>query len=254
MMSFPTTNWTLLANATRLGDESGRRALGQLCEAYRRPLTVYLRSRGVPESEVEDTVQEFLLKLIDSAAWKNADRTQGRFRSYLLSILNHMMMHVVRARNREKRGGGVVPESLDVLHENGREIAHDAADDAEGVEAFDREWALTLVESAMRALREEFHARDQAREFETLRLFLPGVAEVPTYDAAAQALGLSDSGIKSAVHRLRQRFRELLRAEVALTVSGPHEVDDELRYLGRLLLHGADAARPAQPGAPNGKL
>jgi RNA polymerase sigma-70 factor (ECF subfamily) len=239
-VSFPTTNWTLLAEATRLGDESGRRALGRLCEDYRRPVATYLRARGVSDTEVDDAVQDFLLKLIDSEAWKKADRMKGRFRSYLLAILNHVMMHAVRDRHRAKRGGGVVPESLDVLQSNGQEFAHATV---EGAEEYDREWAFTVVEAGMRAVQQEFHQRGQAHEFETLRKFLPGVANPPSYEAAAQALGCSAQSLKASVHRIRQRYREVLRAEVARTVSAPHEVDEELRYLGRLLIRSADEPR-----------
>ena len=246
-MSFPTTNWTLLAQATLRGDESGRAALARLCESYRRPVISYLTARGLDSHAVEDSAQDFFLKLINSKAWKQADRMKGKFRTYLLTILNYMMMHQWRHEHAQKRGGGIEAESLDTFQDEGREVA---LLDPRETEAYDHEWALTLVESAMSVVEREFADRGQELMFTTLRGFLPGAADTLSYEAAAVELGISYAATKAAVHRLRQRFREVVRAAVSRTVSAPHEVDEELRYLGTLLL---EHQNHPQPAVENGK-
>jgi RNA polymerase sigma-70 factor (ECF subfamily) len=248
-MAFPTTRWTLLAEATLHGDAAGRAALGQLCEQYRRPVVVYLEGRGLRREEAQDAAQDFLLKLVESGAWKRADQARGRFRTFLLAILNHTMMQAARNAHREKRGGGMPLESLDALAEQGCELADGAVPDAA---LFDREWAFTLVAETVAAVETEFAGRGQQREFALLRCFLPGPGAPPSYDDAARELGLSDSALKAAVHRLRQRFREVLRAAVARTVSAPHEVDEELRYLGTLLMK--DGEPPRNFASPTGNM
>ena len=246
-MAFPLTNWTQLADATLDGDEGGRRALDAMCETYRRPVMVYLTARGLGQDEVEDVTQDFFLKLVGSRVWKRADPSKGRFRTFLLTILNHLVLHGVRDQHRQKRGGGVLPVSLDLLAEDGVEFAGDAVVVSD---VFDREWALTLVADAVAGVEAEFAQRGQAREFALLRRFLPGAKQPLAYEDAALELGLSLTALKAAVHRLRQHFRAVLRAAVARTVSAPHEVDEELRYLGTLLIGARDHA---QPSAHNGK-
>jgi DNA-directed RNA polymerase specialized sigma24 family protein len=240
-MAFPTTRWTLLAAATMNGDAKGRQALAALCGRYRRPVVIYLMSRGLDESEAEDVAQDFFLKLVESRAWRRAHQARGRFRTFLLSVLNHLMMHRARDEQRQKRGGGLLPESLDELRENGFEPS---ADDTPEAAVFDREWALTLVGDAVLLVEAEFVQRGQQQEFQILRGYLPGTGTLLSYEDAAARLGLSLSALKAAVHRLRQRFREVLRSAVARTVSAPHEVDEELRYLAALLTHGDVPAQP----------
>jgi DNA-directed RNA polymerase specialized sigma24 family protein len=239
-MTFPTTRWTLLAEATLDGDAAGREALGSLCGAYRRPVLAYLLSRGLPVEEAEDLTHDFFLKLMESRSWKRVDPDRGRFRSFLLGILHHVMGHALRSRQTGKRGGGVAVLSLDFFHENGVEFP--VLEPAEA-SVFDREWALSLVAGAVREVGREFAGQGKAEEFDVLRQFLPGATGPITYEDAAAGLGLSVSALKSAIFRLRQRFRELLRTAVSITVSAPHEVDEELRYLGKLLIN-APAAKP----------
>ncbi|HBJ87069.1 MAG TPA: RNA polymerase subunit sigma-24 [Verrucomicrobiales bacterium] len=246
-MAFPTTRWTLLAAATMNGDAAGREALAALCGRYRWPVVVYLRSRGLDQSEAEDAAQDFFLKLLESCAWRRADQVRGRFRTFLLSVLNHLMQHRVRDECRLKRGGGRVPESLDELREEGFEPEGAATPDAL---VFDREWALTLVMDAVAVIEAEHMQRGRSAEFEVLRGYLPGIGEMLPYEEAAARTGLSLTALKAAVHRLRTRFREVLRTAVARTVDAPHEVDEELRHLASLLMrHDV----PAQPVDESGK-
>jgi RNA polymerase sigma-70 factor (ECF subfamily) len=191
---------------------------------------VVLRARGFSESEAEDLTQEFFLRLIETQAWKRAEQTRGRFRSFLLGALSNMLDHVWRAKTAQKRGGGQGLVSLESAAEAGVELA--VEEELDGA-VFDREWALRLIQSAFAQVESEWSARPE--EFAVLKRFLPGV-EVPIrYDEAARLLGKSEGVVKSQVHRMRTRFRDVLRASVARTVSVAHEVDDELAYLHRVL-------------------
>jgi len=246
-MSFPTTRWTLLAEATLHGDPEGRAGLARLCDKYRRPVVLFLASRGLTLDEADDAAQDFFLKLLESRIWKRADRNRGRFRTFLLAVLNNFLRHSARDGRRLKRGGGVTPISLETLED------HDVALDspAEDAGVFDREWAQTLVADAMTDLELEYAGRGKGAEFALLRRYLPGPESPPRYEEAAAELGLSLTALKAAVHRLRQRFREMLRSSVARTVSAPHEVDEELRYLAMLLMDQPEAPRNFAPGTGN---
>ncbi|MBE7496316.1 MAG: sigma-70 family RNA polymerase sigma factor [Verrucomicrobiaceae bacterium] len=247
-MAFPTTRWTLLAEATLHGDEAGREALARMCEGYRRPVEMFLTSRGYAGPEAEDLAQEFFLRWLKSRAWKRADRLRGRFRTFMLGALNHLLAHDAAKKAAQKRGGGERVLSLDedvFDEEPSAELERDAG------ESFDRAWAVALVSHALAALQAEFVAREKTREFEVLRQFLPGSASPPSLDDAARALGTNVNAFKAALHRLRERFRELLRTEVARTVSAPHEVEEELQYLRSLLLK-VPAQRILE--AENGKM
>ncbi len=232
-MAFPTTRWTLLAEATLAGDRHGQKALDDLCAAYRRPVELFIATRGVRSEELEDVVQDFFLRWLRSRAWKRADRERGRFRTFMLGGVMHALAHHVRKGRAEKRGGGLVDESLEDLAEKGFEPECPSAAD---VMEFDRGWAVALVENALAELAGERQARSKEAEFAVLRHFLPGAVEVPTLEEAAERLGTNVDAVKAAVHRLRARFRELVRAAVARSVSAPHEVEEELVYLRSLLL------------------
>lgn len=241
-MNFPTTQWTLLAQATLDGDAAGQGALAEMCLAYRRPIAIFLAARGHAPDEVEEVVQDFFLSWLKSRAWKRADRQQGKFRTFLLGAVVHVLAHRYTRQQALKRGGGRSALSLEELAETGYEAAAEPA--AADVYTFDRAWALTLLEQALGALEAEFAARGQAAAFEVLRRFLPGAGETCALEDAATALDSNVNAVKSSVHRLRERFRHLLRQAVARTVSVPHEVDEELRYLRSLLLAESISGNP----------
>ena len=232
-MSFPTTRWTLLASATLDGDPAGREALAGLCGAYRRPVLAYVVGRGMRIEDAEDLTQDFFVKLMQSRAWKRMDPVRGRFRSFLLGILHHVMEHAFRRAIAAKRGGGATVLSLEEFADGGFEVPAPLDED---VCRFDREWALAMVMAAVATIRQEFSDRRREEEFGVLQRFLPGAGEAWSYERAAGVLGISEQALKSAIYRLRGRFREVLRAAVSVTVSAPHEIDEELRYLGNLLL------------------
>ena len=244
-MSFPTTQWTHLAQATLNGNAAGQEALAAMCEIYRKPVEAFIAARGYRDGEVEDLVQEFFLRWLKSEAWKRAERVRGRFRTFLLGGVQHLLAHHQRHAGRQKRGGGEVKVSLEELSEAGIELP-DFSDPA--ASEFDRRWAVTVVENALARLEEEFRHRGKAEEFSVLRRFLPGSAGRMTMEEAARRMGHSVITVKAAIHRLRMKFRTALTSCVAATVSTPEEVHEEMQYLRSLLAggesHGAPEAQP----------
>jgi RNA polymerase sigma-70 factor (ECF subfamily) len=229
-MYFPTTQWSVLAKASLNGETGARQALDDLCRRYRSPLQRYIRFRGYSESEAEDLTQEFLLHLLSHSALKRAKPELGRFRSFLLGALRRFLADERDRRSAQKRGGGTVHFSL--------EETPNLATEGEPAELiFDREWALTILENALRNLEEEFSSPSVNARFEVLRQFLPGALAPPTYEEAAARLNLSLAALKSELHRVRRRFKALVRQELATTVSAPHEIDQEMLHLQQILLN-----------------
>jgi DNA-directed RNA polymerase specialized sigma24 family protein len=246
-MSFPTTSWTLLAEATLHGDPAGQAALTRMCEAYRQPIEDFFASRGCKPQEIEDLVQDFFLRWLTSRAWKRADKDRGRFRNFVMGGVMHVLAKHHSRGHTQKRGGGVETDSLDAMMEAGIEPPCPEPGD---VMEFDRRWAVSLVENSLAALAEGEQKRGKALEFAVLRQFLPGAEEAMSLEAAVSRLGTNLNQLKVAIHRLRSRFRERLRAEVARTVSAPHEIEEELMYLRSLLL---SEAKTGTSSAQNGK-
>jgi RNA polymerase sigma factor (sigma-70 family) len=233
-MNFPTTHWSLLAKASINGDEEGSRALEELCKRYSEPVRRFIRSRGVSEVEAEDLAQEFMMHLIQKSTFKRADRFRGRFRSFLLGALMRFLREKAQARAALKRGSGFQHVSFDAEQEMVEGQMVSGGEDATLL--FDREWALAALEGAFNRVRAEYSSPDRQRTFEVLKLFLPGASEPPSYEEGAGKLGLSVAALKSEIHRLRQRFRALLREEVGQTVSAPHEIGAEMAHLQKVLM------------------
>lgn len=203
-----------------------------MCRDYHRPVFVVLRARGFDEHEAADLTQEFFLKLFEAEVWKRADREKGRFRTFLLTVLFNMVDHLRRAQGAQKRGGGVVAASLEVLAEEGFEVPEP---DTDTMRLFDREWAIKMLQSAFAKVEADFGADGKTSQFAVLKRFLPGVEAPLKYDEAALLLKKPEGTVKAEVSRLRQRFREALRANVARTVAAAHEVDEELAHLHAVL-------------------
>jgi len=227
---FNTTHWTLVgvAQADDASHTAAREALDALCRAYWYPLYAFVRSRGHDAFEAQDLTQSFLAQFIRQEGFATADRARGRFRSYLLGAMKHFLANEWHRGHRLKRGGDVACLEWDALEPEARYALE--APRAENPEtAYDREWARELTDRAIARLREEFTAAGKGALFETLKPSLTG-SEPPRAETAAQ-LGLSEGAVKVAVHRLRQRYRELVRQEVAETVNHPSEIDEEMRHL-----------------------
>lgn len=229
-MYFPTTRWSLLAQASLNGETSSRQALEELCRRYWSPLKQFIRSRGYNEAEAQDLTQEFILHLLEHSTLQKADRLRGRFRSFLLGALVRFLADDYDRRHAQKRGSGAIHIELS----DGAVATPSSEGPAAGL--FDREWALVILENTLRMVENEYAPSFGREKFQILRGFLPGSIAAPTYEDAAAKLGLSLPALRSELHRLRQRFRALVRQEVANTVSAPHEIDEEMGYLREVLM------------------
>jgi RNA polymerase sigma-70 factor (ECF subfamily) len=230
-MSFPTTRWSLLIQATLHGGEVETEALAQFYRRYREPLVAFISRDPLQRPRAEDLAQEFFLHVIKTSFLRRADPSRGRFRSYLLGALVRFLSRERAHRLAEKRGAGTPQVSLQDTMESGEEFQ--VPD--ETVRIFDREWAIALLNRAQLEVQAAWAARDLAKEFETIRRFLPGAVSTPSYEEAAAALGWTVARLKTEIHRLRQHFRDYVRAEIALTVDAPHEIEAEMAYLRTVL-------------------
>lgn len=228
-MAFPTTRWSILAQATIHGDAAQGEALGEFYRRYREPVVNFIRQQTGDEAQAEDLAQEFFIHLAERSTLQRADPQRGRFRSFLLGALTRFLAKD-RARHRAaKRGSGEQPLSLEALTPGVAEPAVPAA----VAMAFDREWACDLLARVRRELTEEWPAEKATRAM--LLRFLPGAVDTPAYEAAASGLGWTLARLKTEVFRARAQFRERVRMEVALTVDAPHEIEAEMTHLHLVL-------------------
>lgn len=233
--AFAATRWTLVLRACGESGE-GRAALSELCAAYYEPVLGFLRRSGRSEDAARELTHEFFARLLARGSFAGLDPDRGRFRSYLLGAVRYFLRDQHDLARREKRGGGAEHESLDAHSDDAPalQVADPsvAMDDA----VFDREWALALMNRAVAALEAQ-HAGKRAEQFAALRPWLMGEGAASHAETAAR-LELSEGAVKVAVHRLRQRFRDLLKGEIAQTLADPAELDDELRHLCAALASG----------------
>jgi RNA polymerase sigma-70 factor (ECF subfamily) len=231
---FRTTRWSLVLSAGHDSAPGAQAALEQLCRTYWYPLYAFLRRSGHPEADAEDLIQSFFVRLIERDWLATADPAKGRFRSFLLICLKRFVGGEARKAEAQKRGGRSVTVSLDDA-DAARRYATEMVEGLAPDDVYDRRWALTLLEQAWDRLREECQATGRLPLFEHLRAAQDGGSEAPSYEALAVLLNLTEAALKSALFRLRARYREVLRQEVAQTVSNPGEVDDEIRHLLQVL-------------------
>ncbi len=229
--NFAPTRWTIVAQAQG-SDTTAKSALSELCAAYYAPVNTFLRAEGRTEDAARELAHEFFARVLAGGALSGADATRGRFRSYLLGALKHFLGDHRERANAEKRGGGVTPESLDPGTHAGQPLPAARDDDR----IFDRQWALTLIARALEIVGGELRDAGKAAHFDALKPWLTGESAALSQTDAALQLGVSEGAVKVAIHRLRQRFRETVKAEIAQTVSGAAEVDDELRHLLAVLI------------------
>ena len=228
--SFAKTRWTVVLAAGADDSAAAGAALEQLCHEYRGPLCACLRHRGLAPPEAEDIVQAFLLRLISGDGLAAVRRERGRFRTFLLTALKHFLINDWRRRTAEKRGGQEQPLSLDgMTPEEFRR--HEPAVSADQDREFDREWALTLVGRACSMLAAEIVADTGWPQEDAQEVVRAVLGDATSYRDLAAHLGISEGTFKVRVFRLRQRFREILREQVAETVDRPQETAAEIRYL-----------------------
>lgn len=226
---FRTTRWSRIARAGRPEDPEAAEALEQLCRAYWFPVYAFLRRGGIPAAEAEDLVQGFFATLLAKNYVAQADRGRGRFRTFLLAAVKHHLGHERERAAAQKRGGGARWVALD--GEEAEELyARVPATEDSPDRLFDRRWAETMLETALRRLREEFDGGGKVKRFDHLKPFLMRSKEA-SYLETAERLGLTEAAVKSAIHRMRSRFQEIIREEIAQTVADPSEIEAEIRHL-----------------------
>jgi RNA polymerase sigma factor (sigma-70 family) len=229
---FPTTRWTLVLAAGEPHKKEASSALIALCENYWYPLYAYLRRRGYPADQSQDLTQDFFVRVLEGRYLDHADPAKGRFRSFILTSLKFFVADEEDRQRAHKRGGGMLVQLEFASGEERyqREPANDETPDR----IFERRWALSVLDRVLEKLRSEFVSHGRPEHFERLKGFLLGHSDAP-YAALAQEMNTSEGALKVAVHRLRKRYRELLRQEIADTVADPAEVESELRYLATVL-------------------
>ncbi len=240
---FATTRWSLvLSGANSEPDEQkGLEALAELCRTYWRPVFSYVCRRGYSTEDAQDLTQDFFVMVLESHWLRHADRTRGRFRSLLLKSVQNFLHNFSDKNRRLKRGGGVEIISWDAWMTEAPSqlsISTRALETLAPECLFDLRWAATVVEKALRRLREECEAKGRLRLFETLNPHLTMERAEISYASLAVSLGVAEMMVKKQLHNLRQRYRWLLRDEVAHTVENPAEVDDEIRHLCAALSAG----------------
>lgn len=223
---FPATRWTLIA-AARSDPAARRAALEELLTQYWTPLYCFARRKGLDVESAQDAVQSFVARLLERDAIARVDPARGRFRAYLRTALAHHLVNEHAHAAAQKRGGGAALIPLDF------DVAERRLDGAPSLpeQAFEREWALGVMERALARLRDEFDDGRRHGPFALVAAFFGGAAAPPSYAEAAAAHGMSAPQLKAFLHRARVRYRELLRDEVAHTVDDPGAIDDEIRAL-----------------------
>jgi RNA polymerase sigma-70 factor (ECF subfamily) len=231
---FETTHWSTVLAAGGQSTTRSREALAALCETYWYPLYAYLRRQGHSAEDAEDLTQGFFARVIEKGVLQVASPERGRFRSFLLASLKHYVANEQDHARALKRGGSFSPLSLEFESARGR-YSMEPHDASTPETLFDRRWALTVLDRVMGELRAEFRQRGKEEVFERLKVNLIGEESPFSYRETASKFGMSEDAVRVAVHRLRRRFGELLRAEIAQTVTTDDEVEEEIHYLIRAL-------------------
>ncbi len=230
---FATTHWTLVLQAGDSESTQARAALAQLCQTYWYPLYAYVRRRGYAVEDAEDLTQGFFARLLTLKSLADVRREKGKFRSFLLASLNHFLADEWdRARAQKRSCAQVI--SLDAGAAETR-FGREPAETATPEKLFERQWAMTLLETTVKRLQGEYESAGKGPLFMELRFAILGEKSDLRYTQLAAKVGLSEEALRAAVHRLRQRYRQILRDEIAQTIATPAEIEDELRYLFQAL-------------------
>jgi RNA polymerase sigma factor (sigma-70 family) len=236
--SFATTHWSIVAQSALTNAPEAENALAELCKTYWPPIYSFIRRRGYSPADAQDLTQSFFAFFLRTKAYARVNQLNGKFRSFLLASVKNFLSDSWDRDQAVKRGGTFEFVSL---YQQTAESFYDAASvgDSTAERVFELRWAKSLTAGALNSLHEELEAEGKLKFFEQLKNFLTGGSVLPSYDEASARTGLPAATVKTHVYRLRQRYREIVRREVARTVSGPHQIDEELRYLCSVL---ADAA------------
>jgi len=232
--AFPATQWTLILAAGEGDSKVADEALAQLCRAYWFPVYAFIRRKGNPADEAQDLTQEFFARCLERRHFASADPSRGRFRSFLLTCVKNFLADQSDRRNAEKRGGGTAFLPLE-LEDGENRYNKELIDNDTPEKLYERAWAQTLIARVNDNLRTAFSREGRADQFDQLKQYLPGGAGPEPYSDAARELGASEGALKVAVHRIRRRYREMFRTEIANLVSRTDQVDEEVRYLLQVL-------------------
>ena len=233
---FVTTQWSVVLAVRQGGSSQSRKALEELCRAYWNPLYSYVRRRGYTHEDAKDLTQEFFLRLSAPEFFASVNSDKGKFRSFLLASLNHFLANGWHRANAQKRGGNAPHFSLDAEIGEDRHVEEPATAETPEV-FFDKRWALTILERALTALRKELVRAGKLAHFNALKPYLTDVSAGTDYERAAAELQMKPDTVAVAVHRLRKRYREFVRAEISETVQSPGELESEMSYLLSVLSH-----------------
>jgi DNA-directed RNA polymerase specialized sigma24 family protein len=227
---FATTHWTVVIAAGRGSSREAEVALEELCRTYWFPLYVYVRRQTPTREDAEDLTQAFFARFLEKNYLEKLRSQKGKFRAFLLAALKHFLANEWDRASTQKRGGGVMPISLDWQNADARYLI-EPVDNLSPDTLYDRTWAITLLQKVLARLRDENATEDKSRLFAQLKPFLMvGTSAVPYGDAAAK-LNLGEGAVRVAVHRLRRRYRELLREEISQTLSDTSDIAEEMRTL-----------------------
>ncbi|MCA9048061.1 MAG: sigma-70 family RNA polymerase sigma factor [Planctomycetaceae bacterium] len=227
---FATTRWSLIRDAGHNRTSTARTALEELCRQYWFPVYAFIRRQGNSAADAEDLTQAFFVYFLESAFVKAADRDRGRFRSFLLKSVSNFVKADHRARASQKHGGTAEILSLDFASGE-QQYGQLAADTATPVQLFERRWAMTVLQKVAHRLRSEYEQRNHSLLYTLLEPHMNQSAERLPYEQLCEPLNMSEEAVRQTVRRMKLRYRELLRAEIAGTVASPSEIDDELRTL-----------------------
>lgn len=232
---FSTTHWSVVLAAREAGAPEAGEAIAQLCHAYWYPVYAHTRRRGHDHHAAQDLTQEFFARLLEKQWLNSVGPEKGRFRTFLLTALDHLLANEWRNARAAKRGGGNTLLSLEETNSGAERFAREPASDGAPEPRFDRSWAAAVLDQSLARLHQEFAARGKEAHFEEWKVFLTREATTTDCEASARRLGMSAGAVAVAVHRFRERYGDLLRETVAHTVGDLADVDEELRYLFHLL-------------------
>jgi RNA polymerase sigma factor (sigma-70 family) len=227
--SFPATRWSVVFRA-RSADSAASAALAELCRVYWRPVYSFLRRQGNASHDAEDLTQGFFVMLLDQESFATVDEARGRLRSFLLVALKRFAANEYQRGRTQKRGGAVTHLQIDTGNAEDHYTAELATSLAPDL-LFERQWAITLLDTVMAKLREDYARGGHERVFDALKGRFSADGGPALLASVAEELGMNESAVKVAVHRMRQRYRKLLRSQIALTVDSPGEVDEEIMHL-----------------------
>ena len=235
---FPSTHWSAILSAGSEESPQARDALERICRSYWFPLYAFLRRKGHPYAEAQDLTQQFLLHILEKHSIRSAQRERGKFRSFLLTSLNHFLTDEWRRQTAQKRGGGQVI-SLSAFSDAESRFQSEPLQELSPDCTFDKTWALTLLEKTLARLRQEWARSGKEAFFDRLKGFILAAAQAPPYRELAAEASTTEAAVKMTICRLRRRFREILCDEIAQTVERPEEIEEEIQYFIKVLTSNA---------------